>query len=74
MKTEFKVDSEIKQEFLQEKPTKTAESDEYVLRDFDNYEDKVGKSVYNLNISELNEMFATLRNSSKRGAQKTNQY
>ena len=62
---EYMVDNEIKQEYLQNKPTGTAESDMYVLRDFDNYEQKAGKQVYNLNISELNEMFATLRNSSK---------
>lgn len=67
---EFQVDSEIKQEYLQTKPTSTAESDAFVLRDFDNYEVQVEKQVYNLNISELNEMFATLRNSSKRVAQK----
>ncbi len=67
---EFQIDSEIKQEYLQTKPTATAESDAFILRDFDNYEVQVGKQVYNLNISELNEMFATLRNSSKRTAQK----
>lgn len=66
----FKVDNEIKQEYLLSKPTGTAESDAFVLREFDDYEDKVGKQVYNLSISELNEMFATLRNTSKRGAQK----
>jgi len=67
---EFQVDNEIKQEYLNTKPTGTAESDTFVLRDFDNYESQVGKSVYNLSISELNEMFATLRNTSKRGAGK----
>lgn len=70
MLIEFKVDNEIKQEYLQNKRTGTAESDVFVLRDFDNYEEIVGKSVYNLDISELNEMFATLRNTSKRGAGK----
>jgi hypothetical protein len=67
---QFKVDNEIKQEYLNLKPTKTARSDMFVLRDFDGYEEKVGKSVYNLTIPELNEMFASLRNSSKRGASK----
>jgi integrase len=70
MAIEFKVDNEIKQEYLDTKPTGTAESDAFVLRDFDNYEDQIGKQVYNLSIPELNEMFATLRNSSKRGAGK----
>lgn len=70
MVIEFKVDSEIKQEYLQSKPTGTAESDAFVLRDFDNYEETIGKQVYNLSIPELNEMFATLKNSSKRGAGK----
>lgn len=70
MAFEFQVDNEIKQEYLNTKPTGTAESDIFVLRDFDNYENQVGKSVYNLNIPELNEMFATLRNSSKRTAGK----
>jgi hypothetical protein len=67
---EFKVDNEIKQEYLNLKPTKTAKSDTFVLRDFDEYESKVGKEVYNLSINELNEMFATLRNSSQRAAGK----
>ena len=62
---EYMIDNEIKQEYLESKPTGTAESDMYVLRDFDNYEEKSGKQVYNLDILELNEMFATLRNSSK---------
>ncbi|MCE5220171.1 MAG: hypothetical protein LLF98_02590 [Clostridium sp.] len=67
---EFKVDNEIKQEYLLNKPTGTAESDTFVLREFDNYEAKVGKQVYNLSIPELNEMFSMLRNTSKRGAGK----
>lgn len=70
MSIEFKVDSEIKQEYLNTKPSKTAESDAFVLREFDDYEEKVGKPVYNLNLNELNEMFANLRNTSKRGAGK----
>lgn len=70
MKFEFKIDNEIKQEYLLSKPTATAGSEAFVLRDFDNYEEQVGKQVYNLCISELNEMFAILRNTSKRGAQK----
>lgn len=70
MAIEFQVDNEIKQEYLNTKPTGTAESDAFVLRDFDNYENQIGKSVYNLSIPELNEMFATLRNTSKRGAGK----
>ncbi|MFA7157434.1 MAG: hypothetical protein WC123_07080 [Bacilli bacterium] len=70
MTIEFKVDSNIKEEYLNTKPTGTAESDTFVLRDFDNYENQIGKQVYNLSINELNEMFATLKNSSKRGAGK----
>lgn len=67
---EFQVDNDIKQEYLLTKPTGTAESDVFVLRDFDEYESKVGKEVYNLSINELNEMFAILRNSSKRATNK----
>lgn len=67
---EFQVDNDIKQEYLLTKPTGTAESDAFVLRDFDEYESKVGKEVYNLSINELNEMFAILRNSSKRATNK----
>ena len=70
MDFEFKVDNNIKQEYLNAKPTGTADSDAFVLRDFDNYEENMGKPVYNLSIPELNEMFATLKNSSKRGAGK----
>jgi len=67
---QFKVDNDVKQEYLQTKPTATAESDVYVLKSFDDSEDKIGKQVYNFNHSELNEMFASLRNSSKRGVGK----
>lgn len=70
MDFQFQVNNEIKQEYLNTKPTGTADAEAFVLREFDNYEANVGKEVYNLSIDELNEMFATLRNSSKRGAGK----
>lgn len=70
MTFQFKINNEIKQEYLSNKPTKTAESDSFILREFDDYEALVNKEVYNLSILELNEMFASLRNTSKRVAQK----
>lgn len=70
MKINFKIDNEIKQEYLNSKPTGTAESDAFVLREFDDYEALVSKQVYNLSIPELNEMLASLRNTSKRVVQK----
>ncbi len=58
MTTVFKVGNEIKQEYLNSKPTSTAESDFYVLRLADEYEDAVGKFIYNMTYSELREMIA----------------
>ena len=70
MDMEFKIDNSLKQEYLNTKPTSTAESEFFVLRYFDDYEETVGKSVYNLNLTELNEMFSAFRNSSEESAGK----
>lgn len=67
---EFKIDNELKQEYLSNKPPPTAKSVAFVLRIIDDYENLVGKSVYNLSINDLYEMFATFRNSSKRSVYK----
>lgn len=63
---EFKIDNELKQEYLSNKPPSTAKSTAFVLRIIDNYESLVGKSVYNLSINETFEMFTTFRNSSRK--------
>ncbi len=63
---EFKIDENIKQEYLSEKPTATADSDFFVLRIIDNYEESVHKAVYNFSISELNELFASFKNTSQK--------
>jgi len=47
----FSVENEIKQEYLSKKPTATAESDSFVLRSIDEYEQLIGKSVFNFSIS-----------------------
>ncbi len=55
----FKVDKEIKQEYLNSKPTSTAESDFYVLRSADEFEGLISKPIYNMTYSELKEMVVT---------------
>jgi len=55
---EFKVQSDIKNEFLETKPTGTAQSMTFILRLADDYEDTIGKSIYNMSHSELREMVA----------------
>lgn len=63
--SDFKVQPEIKQEFLEGKPTATAKSNRFILKLVDDYEHANNKSVYDLSISERNEMIALqFRNSS----------
>lgn len=52
----FKVDNEIKQDYLGNKTTSTAKSDVFVLRSADEYEDMIGKPIYNMDFLELKEM------------------
>lgn len=66
----FNVENEIKQEYLSSKPTATAESDSFVLRLIDEYEELIGKSVYNFSVSELDELFSTFKNSSRKTGDK----
>lgn len=66
----FKVENEIKHEYLSNKPTATADSDSFVLRSIDEYEELIGKSVYNFSVSELDELFSTFKNSSKKTVDK----
>ena len=54
----FKMDNELKMEYLNEKPTKTAKSDAFVLRLADEYEELINKSLYNMSYSELNQLLA----------------
>ncbi|MFA5557861.1 MAG: hypothetical protein WDA59_00150 [Methanofastidiosum sp.] len=54
----FKVENEIKQDFLSKKPIATAEANYPVLRLADDYEDLIGKSIYNMTYAELREMIA----------------
>ncbi len=67
---EFKIDNNVKQEYLNTKYSSTAESEAFVLRYIDDYEEIVNKSVYNLTHEELNEMFSNFRNSSEASAEK----
>lgn len=61
----FKRGNEIKQEYLNTKPTATAEANIFVLRSADEYEDMVNKSIYNMDYSDLREMLIMqFRNSS----------
>ncbi len=58
MKFNYKVDNEVKQEFLDTKPTATAKSEAFVLRSADDYEDLINKPIYNMTYAELKEMLA----------------
>lgn len=58
MATIFKVDSDIKQDFLESKPTGTAHSNTFVLKLVDEHESLINKEVYNMSYSELREMIA----------------
>lgn len=63
----FKVDNDLKQEFLSNKPTATAESDSFVLRSADEYEYIIQKSIYDMTYLELKELIMMqFRNSSEK--------
>ncbi len=67
----FNIDNELKQEYLDNKPTATAESDSFILRDVDEYEGLIGKSIYNMTYYELKEMIVMqFKNSSKKTVMK----
>lgn len=66
----FEVDNEIKQEYLSGKATATADAYAFVLRTIDEYEQLVNKAVYNLTISELDELFSKFGNTSKSSGDK----
>lgn len=53
---DFKVDNEIKQEYLNTKPALTARSDSFVLRLADRHEALINKPIYNMSYAELKEM------------------
>lgn len=52
----FKVDNDLKQEYLNAKPTKTAEAEFFVLRSADDYENIIEKQIYNMSYIELKEL------------------
>jgi len=52
----YKIENEIKQEYLNSKTTLTAKSEAFILRSADEYESLIGKSIYNMTYSELREM------------------
>ncbi len=60
----FAVDNNIKQEYLNDKPTATAQSDSFILRSADKYEAMIGKPVYNMTYAELREMLMMQFNNS----------
>jgi len=63
----FKVDNELKQEYLNSKPTATGESDSFVLRSADDYEDLIEKPIYNMSYIELKELIIMqFKNSSEK--------
>lgn len=65
MDFEFKIDAEIKQEFLESKPNRTARSNGFILKLADEYEEITNKAIYNMTYSELKELIAVqFKNSS----------
>lgn len=52
----FNIEAEIKNAYLNTKPTKTAYSESFVLKLVDDYEILLNKSVYNMSRIELKEM------------------
>lgn len=67
MSSIFKVDENIKLEYLKTKPTRTAKSDSFVLRSADKYEELINKPIYNMTFSELKEMLVMqFRNTSEK--------
>lgn len=52
----YNVNSELKEEYLNNKPTNTAIADSFVLRSVDEYEQLINKSIYNMTYAELKEM------------------
>lgn len=71
MDIKFKVDSELKQEFLNMKPTATAYAESFVLRLADEFEYMIGKPIYNMSFDELDELIGTkFRNSSVKAVMK----
>jgi len=65
---EFKVDSELKHDYLNEKVTATGESDSFILRSVDEYEVAKGKPIYNMHRDELNGMIGLQFNNPSVGA------
>jgi site-specific recombinase XerD len=61
----YKIDNDLKQEYLLTKPTGTAQSESFILRSVDDYESMVGEKVYNFSIAETRELiYASFNNSS----------
>ncbi len=55
---EFKIDNEIKQEYLSTKINDTAKAESFTLRSADEYEKLVDKKLYDMNYLELKELIA----------------
>lgn len=63
----FKVDNDLKQEYLNNKPTATGETDSFILRSADEYEELIKKPIYNMSYIELKELIIMqFRNSSEK--------
>jgi hypothetical protein len=54
----FKVNPEIKKEFLDTYPTATAKSNSFVLKLADEYEEQESKNIYDMTFTELKEMIS----------------
>ena len=62
----FNIDREIKEDYLESKPTGTANSNKFVLKKVDDYESKENKAVYMMSHGEIREMISIIfRNSSE---------
>jgi integrase len=63
----YKVDNDLKQEYLSNKPSATAESDSFILRSADEYEYLIQKPIYDMTYTELKEVIMMqFKNSSEK--------
>lgn len=73
MNIKFEINKELKEEFLNTKPSATATAESFVLRSADEFEEMIGKPIYNMTYTELKEMISMqFKNSSLDAIRKNN--
>lgn len=69
---EFNVDSELKKDYLRQKPYDTAKADYPTIKSLDEYEKIIGKPVYNFSLAERDELMWTKFNNPSIGSVNSN--